>query len=581
MISQSAHFGAVSGMTWMPLGLWGIDEAVERRDWRPLWKTALASAMCFLAGYPPSWVVFCATVTVYALTGRGHFRAAAGACAAIAASVLLSMVQVLPALEARSFMLYGEKYGGGADSWRDLIRFLVPSWQDFSRSAAVMVGGSLYLYFGLATLFAIGWAARRFLFRPYAQGIVTGTFCLILATNPDFLPYRAISQSRLLESVVVSINFYEGIAPMAALLTAIALHDFLARGSKRTMPRWAMPGAIAVLAAWSIRQIWIWKHGAVFAIGGRAVAETAIALILFSAAIWTLRAESGRRRVWLTAALLLAVGIDYKVNGTSRQFNTVNSDADLWHPAYGIGGVNDDAYRALWANRDYRIASDEQGAPQPTDYRHWGLASGQGFDPFLPAQYREFIERFVPFKTNRLFYMDFGNERMLQALGIRYVFTHEGVGIEARLAADPNFHLVGGSTSFYRIYEYRHARAPFGFEDGSGDVRPTEWMPERRAFRVRSERGGRFTFVEQFFPGWSATVDGRTSSIQRWNNTFQAIQVGPGEHTVIFEYHTRHLLTGAAVSFAATIALLAVVAADRRKKRRHTIAPAPVPECAA
>ena len=47
MVSQMVHLGAISAMTWMPLGLWGIDEAVERRDWRPLWKTALASALGF------------------------------------------------------------------------------------------------------------------------------------------------------------------------------------------------------------------------------------------------------------------------------------------------------------------------------------------------------------------------------------------------------------------------------------------------------------------------------------------------------------------------------------------------------
>jgi len=58
MASQCVHGGVVTGLAWMPLGLWGIDEATEERHWRPLWKTAVASALCFLAGYPLTWTVF-------------------------------------------------------------------------------------------------------------------------------------------------------------------------------------------------------------------------------------------------------------------------------------------------------------------------------------------------------------------------------------------------------------------------------------------------------------------------------------------------------------------------------------------
>src|SRR5262249_30182893 len=38
MAMQITHTGMVTGLTWMPLALWGIDEAVEQSRWRPLWK---------------------------------------------------------------------------------------------------------------------------------------------------------------------------------------------------------------------------------------------------------------------------------------------------------------------------------------------------------------------------------------------------------------------------------------------------------------------------------------------------------------------------------------------------------------
>ena len=67
---------------------------------------------------------------------------------------------------------------------------------------------------------------------------------------------------------------------------------------------------------------------------------------------------------------------------------------------------------------------------------------------------------------------------------------------------------------------YGNAKPPYGWGDGSGEARPTAWMPENRAFQVRSDRGGRFFLIEQFFPGWRATVDGRPSGIERWKGAF-------------------------------------------------------------
>ena len=78
MCTQLQHFGLVAGYIWMPLALWGVDQAVERRSWRPLWKVAAASALAFLAGYPPTWMVFAVAVGVYSLAGAWRGKAALG-----------------------------------------------------------------------------------------------------------------------------------------------------------------------------------------------------------------------------------------------------------------------------------------------------------------------------------------------------------------------------------------------------------------------------------------------------------------------------------------------------------------------
>ncbi len=568
MVSQMVHLGVVTGLAWMPLGLWGVDEAVARRDWRPLWKTALASALCFLAGYPPSWVVFCATVFFYALAGGEHWRAAAGVCAAVAGSALLTAVQMIPALGARSLMLYGEKYGGGVSRWSALAPFLVPNWFDYNRrTTAPYPNDAVYVYLGLAGIFAIAWALRRGRVRPYRQALIPAAFCLLLATNPMFLVYRVITRIPFLTRMVQSYNFYEGVTAMAALITAISLQDFFSQPARKTPPRWAVPLTAGALTIWSIRQLLLWRHGGTFPTGGRAVIQTAIAVLLFSAGLWIVRAESGRRRAWMIAVLLLGTLIDYKVYGTSRRFNTGNGDPDRVATAHGIDGMNDAAFRALEANRSYRIALDEDGSPYSTDLRKYGLATPQGFDPFLPAQYHDEIERWVKFRTNRLFYPDVANESMMQALGVRYVISHEGAASDARLEKDPNYRRIGPDDSYYRVYEYRHARAPYGWENGAGRVRPVEWEPERRVFEAHSDQGGRFYFVEQFYPGWSVTIDGRTVPIERWRDTFQSIPVAAGDHRVVFEYHERHLALGAMVSLAGLAGLILVILSDRRQRK--------------
>ena len=566
MISQIVHLGVASGLAWMPLGLWGIDEAVDRRDWRPLWKTVLASAMSFLAGYPGSWLVFCTTTFLYALAGRGRWRAAAGVCAAVAASLLLAIAEVLPVLDARSFMAVGEKYGGGANHWSFLTPFFVPNWFDFNLYTRAPYPDAMYLYVGLSAIFAFAWALRRFQLRPYIQPLVPALFCLILGTNVNFWPYRVIVKIPALERVAQSYNFFEGVAAMAALITAISLQDFLKRTPVKTPPHWMTVGAVIALAAWSVRQIRHWPHGGTFPVGERAVVETAIGVVLFSAVLFLYRAQLGARRAWLAAALLLAAGVDYKVFGTNRRFNTadgVGGDADAPN---GIRGMNALVYRTLWNNRDYRIVCDEDASPYSTDLRRWGLATPQGFDPFLPAQYHALIERWVKFQTNRIFFPDVHNDEMLRALGVRYVITHEGSGSDPFLSASPKFSRIGPDDSFYRVYEYRIANPPFGWEDGSGDVRPSEWQPERRVFQARSDYGGRFTFVEQFYPGWHATVDGRPAAIERWNGSFQAIHTGPGQHTIVFAYREHNLLLGAAISLLTWCGLAAVIVSYRRKK---------------
>lgn len=583
MMHQLLHSGVTGAMTWIPLALWGVDEAVERRDWKPLWKVAAASALSFLAGYPACWIVNCVIIAAYALGSRRPWRAAAGVCVALGASVLLFMAQLLPALDARAFMVLEQKYGLGAYDWGTLLRsYLVPNWFDFNPGHPTDFNpGCIYLYLGLPALFAVGWALWRHKVRAYVQPVFGLAVALLLSKPPDFL-LHAVERIPPLKYTMQPHNFYAAVAAMAALITAIGLNDFLeSRGAGTTMPPWAWITSGIGLAAWSFRDLWIWRHGGMFPTGTGSVAQTAIALVLFALCLWCVRQTTGRRRILLSGILLFAVATDCKVFGSGRWFNAVDGDVDDEHAPYGIRGVDDDGYRAMRANRQYRVFTDDDLGPHPVDYRMWGLATPEGFDPFLSTQYRQTIQHWVPFRSNRLFFIDDRNDNMLQTLGVRYVLVRDGSGHDLFLAASPKFRRIGRTDVYCHVYEYLRAKPPFHWEDaGSGAAEPVAWTPERREFRVLSNRGGRFVLVEQFFPGWQAAVDGRRVRIERWGGAFQAIQLSPGEHRVRFQFRPASVRVGAAVSMVALAGLLALVWADWRSRRASEAARAAgEPDC--
>jgi hypothetical protein len=259
----------------------------------------------------------------------------------------------------------------------------------------------------------------------------------------------------------------------------------------------------------------------------------------------------------MAVALLLAVGVDYKVFGTRRAFNNTPAEMDSLFSDYGdCPGVHPAVYREMRSHREFRVAGDEGASPQAVDLRHFGLTSPQGFDPLLPEQYKKVIEGTTPFRTDRLFYLTPAHKPLLDLLAVRYFITRPDGPSRAALERDPDFRLLEPSNTFFLVYEYLKARPPYRWE---GDLERVVWNPGEREFHVRSAGGGRFLLIEQCFPGWRATVDGRRVEIQRSAGAFQAVEVPPGEHRLRFEYRPPSLRYGALVSLFALAALVAAV----------------------
>lgn len=559
MLLQLNHLGLACGYTWLPIGLWSIDEAVASRAWRPLWKLACASALCFLAGYPPTSFVFCVCMLTYAAFSAARWKTLLWTAMALAFSFLIAMVQLLPTWEALALKIFQPAYGKGDYPAGFYISYLLPNYFDFGLHTPIHTNpGGEYLYLGAPAFFGLLWLlSHRRAFRGQLPILAVGVASFILLDNPFDLLRRVIQYSDLLYQVCRSWYFLAGITLSVAGLAAAGLDHFLGR-EWRPVPRWLAPVVIGLLVIWSMRLMWTWRGGgAGFASGWRGAIDPAVMLALFSLAILAVLAEKGKRRAWLTAALLVATGVDYKAFGTSRRFNAYGANMDLILASALFPGMDNDVYRQLRQHSESRIALDASD-PVPMDLRHYGLTTPQGGDPMLPAQYLEVVS---PIDKSPAVPLDPANQDLLQLLGVRYFLTTEDQPLFPRLKRDPDYRQLGPAGAYIKVFEFSKAKLPYRWEkEGPADsIQRTGWTAERRAFAVYSVSGGRFVLIEQFFPGWQATVDDMAIPIERWNHAFQSILVPPGEHKISFTFRSRALRQGALITAVSLLTLLLIM----------------------
>ncbi len=555
MCTQLQHFGLVAGYIWIPLALWGVDQAVERRSWGPLWKVAAASALCFLAGYPPTWMVFATVVGVYSLAGAWRSKAALGTVAGLVFSLALCAIQILPTWQTTGLREPEEHYGLGNKDPDQILSYALPNYFNFGLNMPPETNlFKDYFYLGVPALLGLPFLIRRRRFRDLAPALAILAASLLIAVNPYNVVWNVIRHSSLLADILRAWYFLAGVTVAFAALTAYALDDFLARKS-RPWPAWPALVSIALMAAWAGYELFRWKTQS-FAAGWRSGLDLLVTLAIFGAGMYAFRAAQGRGRIWLATALILFVGVDYKAFGTSKRFNAGSGDAQRFSST-SYPGMAPDVYQQLRANTDYRIVVDNDTGPLSNDFRHMGLITPQGFDPLLTTPFRKVAETYGHFRTDRIFDIDPENYAALRMFGVRYVISSEYSPVYSKLKDNPHYRLLGSMPTFYKVYEYLEAQPPYSWEGGSaGDqVERQAWEPESRVFKVRSASGGKLALHEQFFPGWTATVDGKSAAVEAWSGAFQAVEVPAGEHSVEFRYRSRLLGWGGGISLIALIGL--------------------------
>jgi hypothetical protein len=105
-------------------------------------------------------------------------------------------------------------------------------------------------------------------------------------------------------------------------------------------------------------------------------------------------------------------------------------------------------------------------------------------------------------------------------------------------------------------------RQPFG---------AAEWAstdPDRLVIRATTEAPGLLVVADTWMPGWSATVDGRTTPILRGNHAQRVIPLAaPGRHEVVMRYRAPGLALGLAITSASALAWAAALVVVARRGR--------------
>jgi hypothetical protein len=87
--------------------------------------------------------------------------------------------------------------------------------------------------------------------------------------------------------------------------------------------------------------------------------------------------------------------------------------------------------------------------------------------------------------------------------------------------------------------------------------------------RVIAPRDGLAVILDPFYPGWTATLDGKPVPILRADFAFQAVPVPAGTHELRLTYRNRWVPLGAAVSAGTLLLLVGALALRSRRVRRE------------
>lgn len=260
-------------------------------------------------------------------------------------------------------------------------------------------------------------------------------------------------------------------------------------------------------------------------------------------------------------------GLDYRVlNLASNTFN--ENETSYYHKS--IGGYHAAKLRRYQELIDQYIAPEMRGIFTSINQAGGDMTKVPGDSVFpvlnmlnakyfiLPLQNGQNMPLENPYANgnawfvNKLTYVDNANQELdgLAKIDLR----HEAV-------ADKKFEPQLGKA------------ASQGAPDSTATATIKTYAPNHLTYKVNSTKGGLLVFSEIYYPGWTATVDGQPVELGRVNYVLRAMQVKPGKHEVVLDFHPASIRKTEDVAYAAygILALLTALGIffSWRKRRKE------------
>ena len=96
--------------------------------------------------------------------------------------------------------------------------------------------------------------------------------------------------------------------------------------------------------------------------------------------------------------------------------------------------------------------------------------------------------------------------------------------------------------------------------DSTATVKLDKYEPNNLQYTVNSKNGGIVVFSEIYYPGWKATVDGQSVELGRVNYILRSLNVKPGKHIVVLDFHPTSISTTETIAYISIVILLLAIA---------------------
>lgn len=95
-----------------------------------------------------------------------------------------------------------------------------------------------------------------------------------------------------------------------------------------------------------------------------------------------------------------------------------------------------------------------------------------------------------------------------------------------------------------------------GYKDSLSTIRLTSYEPNQLVYETSSPQDGIVVFSEIYYPGWTATIDGKPADIARADYILRAMNVPAGKHTIEMHFDPQSLHITEGIAYGAMALLL-------------------------